>query len=609
VFECDETVEFGLPIVTDNCDQDPVVSYSDIVIPSDCSQTYTIERMWTVTDASGNSSSCVQIVTVEDTSPPTLTCAPDEAIGCNEEAVFTEPAAADNCDPAPMVELMSYNVGPGDLPCYEVHVKVWTAVDACGNRSDPCSQTIVRMVDGEAPVLSAVEDMRLPCNAEMVFTEPTATDNCDPVPVVEIHSSTIEPGPGLCDETHTRCWIATDACGNVSEQVCQTIIRMVDTEPPILICAPDRTIPFGSPVIFDEPEVTDNCMMEGEAQVLGSFTEPGAGGQETFTQCWIVFDECGNVSNECCQTIIMEAEPDPYCTFECRDWGADCLGGENEGIPTRPACIRDEFFYDVFPEGVVIGDPNLYTATWTSPEAVERFMCGYGIPWPLRRNYLNPQRHELGVLAGEILALRLNREFSCAGHMIGLGYGPDACYGSFVIPDSILYFSGLTVDEFLAVADQGIAGNTAAVRAYGANIDHLWSMATYLNWLYSSCNGQFLQSPAPPGLASEPESEKPDEPVAEVLPERLELAVRPNPLMSGTTINLALPAGADVSMDIYDVQGRRVTVLLSGRLTAGYHTTEWNGSDEHGNRVGSGVYFCRVRIDGQPMLMQKLMKL
>ena len=31
-------------------------------------------------------------------------------------------------DPAPVVELMSYDIVPGDLPCFEVHVKVWTAI-------------------------------------------------------------------------------------------------------------------------------------------------------------------------------------------------------------------------------------------------------------------------------------------------------------------------------------------------------------------------------------------------------------------------------------------------------------------------------------------------
>jgi hypothetical protein len=316
------------------------------------------------------------------------------------------------------------------------------------------------------------------------------------------------------------------------------------------------------------------------------------------------------MSNECCQTITVEDEPSPYCTFGCWDWGAACLVDENRHLSTKPACIRDEYFYDVFPQGVVIGDPGRYTATWTSPEAIEVYGCGYGIPWPLRRNYVDPERNELGVLAGQIMTLKLNREFSCAGYLESLGYGgPDACYGNFVIPDSVLYFNGLTVDEFLEVADQGVAGNTAAVRAYGANIDHLWATATYLNYLFSDCGGQAVQSPPDPDAEAEQEGEDEPEHVHGPLPERLDLTARPNPLSVGTTLRLALPMEAEISLDIYDVQGRKVKTLVSGGMNAGYYSADWNGTDDTGNRVGSGVYFCRLSVNGRQMIMRKLMKL
>jgi hypothetical protein len=608
-FECDDIGDAGTATAVDNCDPDPSVDYSDESVGGDCPEAYTIERTWTATDAAGNSASCMQRIFVEDTTAPSLTCAPDKTVGCNDEVVFTEPTAADNCDPSPAVELMSYTVVPGDLPCQEVHTKTWTAVDACGNRSGACSQTITRQFDDEAPVLSQVEDLTLPCNATVVFTPPTATDNCDPAPVVEIQSTAVEPGPGLCEETNTRCWVAHDACGNVSAPVCQVVTRTVDNEAPVLTCAPDKTVPYGSPIEFDDPTVSDNCTVSEGANPGEVEITPGADGQEIYTQCWTVVDDCGNISEECCQTITMEAEPAPFCTFTCWDWGTSCLPGDNEEYSTQPACIRDEYFYDIFPQGVVIGVPGLRTARWTSPAAIERFGCGYGIPWPLMRNYVDPTRTELGVLAGEILALRLNREFSCAGYLGSLGYfSPEACYGDFVIPDSVRYFGGLTVDEFLALADQAIAGNTAAIRAYGANIDHLWMTASYLNWLFSDCGGRFVRS-TPPLLSDHPGSDESADPTDSPLPERLELTVRPNPLQAGTTIRLALPSRAEVSLDIYNVQGRTITTLINGPLDGGYYSVDWNGSDSHGNRVGSGVYFCRLRIDGRPVLMHKLMKL
>jgi hypothetical protein len=147
------------------------------------------------------------------------------------------------------------------------------------------------------------------------------------------------------------------------------------------------------------------------------------------------------------------------------------------------------------------------------------------------------------------------------------------------------------------------------VRAYGANIDHLWATAAYLNSLFSDCGGQFLRSTGRLEPSGETGGEDVVEPASTPLPERLELTVRPNPLQSGTNIRLALPVAGEVSLDIYDVQGRKVAALMNGGVAPGYYDTYWGGSDDNGTRVGSGVYFCRLSIDGQPMLMQKLMKL
>jgi hypothetical protein len=611
LFECDDIGDFGIATAIDDVDPNPTVTYQDSIVFQRCPYEYTMLRKWTARDASGNSSVCWQKIEIMDTTPAVFTyCPPDTTVPCGTNiGSLPHATAIDNCNPDPEIR---YEVVMDPGPCAHQFrlIRSWEVHDGCCNLI--WHHQIVTIKDESPPALVAAPDSTLGCNREVVFTEPEVVDNCDPEPEVTIKSTTVEPGPGICDETHTRCWVASDACGNISEPVCQTLIVTVDTIPPVLTCAPDKTIPFGSPVIFDEPEVSDNCMEGGEIEIepLSSFTSLGPEGQESYTQCWIVFDQCGNASNECCQTITVEAEPSPYCTFACWDWCAACLGGENEDISTKPACIRDEYFYDVFPGGVVIGDPSRYTARWTSPEAVEEFGCGYGIPWPLRRNYVDPERNELGVLAGEILALRLNREFSCEGYLSSLGYGgPDACYGDYVIPDSVAYFGGLTIDEFLDVADQGVAGNTAAVQAYGANINHLWATAVYLNWLYSDCGGQFVQSDSPPNLISGEDTDEVVEPVDQPLPGRLELTVRPNPLTAGTTINLALPTAADISLDIYDVQGRKVATIMSGGLAAGCHTADWNGSDQVGNPVGSGVYFCRLRLDGRPILMQKLMKL
>ena len=45
----------------------------------------------------------------------------------------------------------------------------------------------------------------------------------------------------------------------------------------------------------------------------------------------------------------------------------------------------------------------------------------------------------------------------------------------------------------------------------------------------------------------------------------------------------------------YNITGQRITTLVSGRLEAGSHTVVWNGRDETGKTVSSGVYLYRVK--------------
>lgn len=70
---------------------------------------------------------------------------------------------------------------------------------------------------------------------------------------------------------------------------------------------------------------------------------------------------------------------------------------------------------------------------------------------------------------------------------------------------------------------------------------------------------------------------------------------RPNPLEPGTTMRYDLAAVEHVCLEILDVAGRLVRTLVDRKEAAGIHAVEWDGSDECGVRVRSGVYFCRLR--------------
>jgi len=70
----------------------------------------------------------------------------------------------------------------------------------------------------------------------------------------------------------------------------------------------------------------------------------------------------------------------------------------------------------------------------------------------------------------------------------------------------------------------------------------------------------------------------------------------PNPFMNGTVFHLSLPHDAPVEVGVYDVTGRLVAELASGRLAAGEHALAWDGRNRHGAQAASGVYICHARV-------------
>ena len=76
------------------------------------------------------------------------------------------------------------------------------------------------------------------------------------------------------------------------------------------------------------------------------------------------------------------------------------------------------------------------------------------------------------------------------------------------------------------------------------------------------------------------------------------LSSAPNPFAQSTTIQMAMKAGGEAELSIYDLAGRKVAVLHRGVLPAGIHSFEWRGLDDSGQRLPPGVYLSRVRVDG-----------
>ncbi|MBN2009827.1 cellulase family glycosylhydrolase [candidate division KSB1 bacterium] len=83
----------------------------------------------------------------------------------------------------------------------------------------------------------------------------------------------------------------------------------------------------------------------------------------------------------------------------------------------------------------------------------------------------------------------------------------------------------------------------------------------------------------------------------------------PNPFNPSTIISYQLPVSSDVHLSVYNLNGQLVQTLVTGQQEAGLHQVEWNGMDDWGQTISSGVYLYRLqagnRVSTSKMLLMK----
>jgi hypothetical protein len=81
----------------------------------------------------------------------------------------------------------------------------------------------------------------------------------------------------------------------------------------------------------------------------------------------------------------------------------------------------------------------------------------------------------------------------------------------------------------------------------------------------------------------------------------------PNPFNPQTSIPVEIPMSSIVSLRIYNILGQEVRTLHEGNLEAGFYSFDWNGQDNAGKSMPSGVYFCRMDSPMAKSLTQKML--
>jgi hypothetical protein len=280
----------GTATATDDCGGEVNISFADAVSGDGCVDTIT--RTWTATDACGNSSSCVQVITVTDTTAPELIMPEETSMHITCTAV----------DYAMLLDYVDGNLTSTQMNVYESFLAG------------------IFMQNGLTPL--GVED---DCN-DASFSETG----------IEISTDVDCPSKATI-----RCiFVAEDACGNVSEEL-YTELVVVDNTTPHIFCPADIVVTCGSdtsPNVTGFATATDNCVGIMDISYEDLYVSDIC--PSSFIRMWTASDECGNIAT--CEQLITTVEEDD-CVVAPNGLEAEVVGSNSiqfswNPVPNSVAC-------------------------------------------------------------------------------------------------------------------------------------------------------------------------------------------------------------------------------------------------------------------------------
>ena len=303
---CGSAWTFDVPTVTDACGGTNVTITILNTVTNGTACSSVITRTWLATDGCGRTNTSSQTVTVIDTTPPVFICATNKTVQCGTPWTFDAPTATDACS-GTNVTITILNTVTNGSACALAITRTWLATDTCGN-TNTCSQTVT-VVDLVPPVFVCPTNKTVECGSKWDFNTPMATDGCSGTNVTVIILTTVTNGTA-CSLLITRTWLATDGCGNTN--TCSQTVTVVDTTPPIVICAGDKTVGGTNAWKFDPPTAVDLCCGSNVTiTVVSTVTNAVACGL-AITRTWSVTDCCSN-SVPCIQTVTVVNKPPSVC--------------------------------------------------------------------------------------------------------------------------------------------------------------------------------------------------------------------------------------------------------------------------------------------------------
>jgi hypothetical protein len=302
--ECNATWTFNTPTANDTCGTATVSILSTVTNTTGlCGNTYVATRTWKATDACGNTAQCSQMVTVVDTTAPTLTVPIDSTVSCIGDVPALAALIAQASDNCGAVTVTSNRTQGGTFPTLVTNT--FRATDRCGNATT--KRQVITVRDTTAPIVLCPGNLSVTsaaglCGNNVVYAL-SATDNCGVVTTNQLAG--LASGSLFPVGVTTNTFRAADASGNSSQ--CTFTVTVRDLQPPVITCPPGITtnLPPGwnavTNLALGTPFTADNCSGARVSNNAAAILLPG-----TNFVLWTVTDASGNTAS-CPQRVVVRA--------------------------------------------------------------------------------------------------------------------------------------------------------------------------------------------------------------------------------------------------------------------------------------------------------------
>ncbi|MCR9287245.1 MAG: carboxypeptidase regulatory-like domain-containing protein [Bacteroidetes bacterium] len=308
--ECNNIPLPSIPVFSDNCDDDLIISFTESVLGDTCSD-YQILRTWMAMDECNNTTTVEQAITVELAETMLLNIPDDITVECDDIPLPADPEFSNNCDDNLMVSFTESILGD-TCQDYQI-IRTWTATNDCNNATTV--EQIITVEIAETILLNVPGDVTVECTDIPAPTNVIAQNDCLDVNI----SFSEELIDRDCEDMIIRTWVATDDCGN---QITATqTITLIDSTPPEITFSHPMLMNLmdGYTLVFecdsllnfneDDAIVMDDCDEKVEVLFM-EMPEIGNCDQDGFKVrlqcCWKAEDSCGNFAEFCIFVEIVD---------------------------------------------------------------------------------------------------------------------------------------------------------------------------------------------------------------------------------------------------------------------------------------------------------------